>query len=174
MIRPPAGCRAPTRGFSLLELLVVMVIVGVLAGTVVLGFVGADREQTLRTEAERLALLIEMARDSAVQRNEEWGLYVDERRYTFAVFDADEGAWREQEERPFAARATTQASLSIRVEARELAAATTQMGKRPPAVVIFSSGEQTPFEIELKPDWESRPWVVRSDGLSRVTTERAG
>ncbi len=57
-------------------MLVVVVIVGMLASTVALGFVGSDREQNLRTEAERLAELIEMARSEAVQRNEEWGLTV--------------------------------------------------------------------------------------------------
>ncbi len=43
------------RGFTLIEMLVVVVIIGILASTVVLGFVGSDREQNLRTEAERLA-----------------------------------------------------------------------------------------------------------------------
>ena len=58
-------------------MLVVVVIIGILASTVVLGFVGSDREQNLRTEAERLAALIEMARSEAVQRNEEWGVAID-------------------------------------------------------------------------------------------------
>ena len=35
-------------GFSLLELLLVVVIIGVLMGTVVLSFFGADREQRLK------------------------------------------------------------------------------------------------------------------------------
>jgi type II secretion system protein H len=160
-------------GFTLLELLIVVTIVGVLAGTVVFRYMGGDREYKLRTEAERLALVLELARESAVARNEEWGLYIDGREYTFAVFDPERSTWQEQKTRPFTARTLETASLAVRVEQRELKLATA-MGKEAPAVVIFSSGEQTPFEIELHPDWETQPWLVHSDGLSRTVAERPG
>jgi type II secretion system protein H len=165
--------RGPSAGFTLLELLVVIVIIGVIAGTVVFRYMGGDREYRLRTEAERLALLLDLARDTAVARNEEWGLYVDGREYTFAVFDPDEGQWREQDERPFVARSLETATLGVKIEKRELPTAARGMGgAKAPSVVIFSSGEQTPFEIELKPDWETKPWRVHSDGLSRALAER--
>lgn len=172
--RSPLPQRIAAAGFTLLELLVVVVIVGVLAGGVVLRFVGADREYQLKTEAERLALVLELARDTAVARNEEWGLYVDGREYTFAVFDAAEAAWLEQKESPFKARSLATASLAVRIDTKELPKTSAAMGKKPPVVVLFSSGEQTPFEIELHPDWDTRPWIVHSDGLSRTLAERPG
>ncbi len=86
-------------GFTLIEMLVVVVIIGILASTVVLGFVGSDREQNLRTEAERLAALIEMARSEAVQRNEEWGVAINATGYQFLVFNPLKHSWVEQKRR---------------------------------------------------------------------------
>lgn len=159
------------RGFTLLEVLIVIVIVGILAGAVVVGFVGSDREQNLKTEAEKIAALIELARDEALQRNEEWGVVVDEDGYSFRVFDEAERRWVEHEERPFHPRAVEEIRLRIRVD--DLDVARLGEGKqRRPELIIFSSGEQTPFEIELEPNWDTRRWIVFSDGLARTKIRR--
>ena len=95
--------RRPNRsgGFTLLEVLVVIVMVAVLTGTVMLGFTGADTEQRLRGSAEQLAYAIELGRQYALQRNREWGLYVDEDAVRFAEFDPEQQTWVEQTGRPF-------------------------------------------------------------------------
>ena len=41
-----------------------------------------------------------------------------------------------------------------------------------PDVIFFSSGESQAFDMRLVPEWESRPWLIESDGLSRVSIER--
>ena len=47
-------------------------------------------------------------------------------------------------------------------------------GKDLPQIVVFSSGEVTPFTIYLEPDWDTLRWFVSSDGISRVAAEREG
>jgi len=158
------------RGFTLVEMLVVVVIVAVLASTVVLGFVGADREQNLRTEAERLSVLIELARGESLQRNEEWGVRVARDGYGFKVYSPARARWEDVEDRPFQPRTLDLATLSVKIEAIELPDA--GEGKDVPAIVILSSGEQTPFEIELIPTWQTQSWIVTSDGLSRTEARR--
>lgn len=160
-----------SKGFTLLELLVVVVIVGVLAGAVVVGFVGSDREQNLKTEAERMALLIELARDEALQRNEEWGVIIDDDGYAFSVYDEAEGRWAAQEERPFHPRNVEDIRLRVRVDDLDVKHLGEGKEQRP-ELIIFSSGEQTPFEIELEPAWDTAPWIVFSDGLARTEVRR--
>ena len=80
-----------SRGFSLLELLIVIAIVGILSGSVMLGFTGADAEQYLKGEADRFAIRVELARQHALQRNREWGIFIEAEAYQFAEFDPERG-----------------------------------------------------------------------------------
>lgn len=170
--------RAP--GFTLLELLVVLAIIGVLAGVVTYNFVGADRERDLQTEAVRLAALVELARNEALTRNVPWGLFVEDAEYAFAALDPETGAWTRPEGGPFRARtAPPGVSFSATTEAQD-DARNQPAQRRPrsrgneevPDILIFSSGEQTPFTIELVPAWDTTPWRVRSDGIQRAVAER--
>ena len=52
-------------GFTLLELLVVLVIAGILLGAVALNAMPSD-SQWLQREAQRIALLLQLARDKAI------------------------------------------------------------------------------------------------------------
>ncbi|MDE0350284.1 MAG: type II secretion system minor pseudopilin GspH [Gammaproteobacteria bacterium] len=165
------------RGFTLLELLVVLGIVGVLAGVVVLSFVGADRERNLQTEAVRLAALVELARTEATIRNTRMGLFVDDAEYAFATFEAETGDWVRPEEGPFRPRTAPEGvSFSAATETLELPAgpAPRRARRALPDILIFASGEQTPFTIEVVPAWGSTPWLVHSDGIQRTVANRAG
>jgi general secretion pathway protein H len=160
------------RGFTLLELLVVVALVAILTGTVVLGIRGADAEQRLKGTAEQLAYRLELARHYALQRNREWGVYVDEQGVRFAEFDPAQSAWVEQQARPFAATEMSD-GVRARVETEGLAGLSERDRERLPQVLLFSSGEVTPFRIFLEPAGEARGWVVSSDGLSAVQAEPA-
>ncbi|MCZ6642072.1 MAG: type II secretion system minor pseudopilin GspH [Gammaproteobacteria bacterium] len=158
------------KGFSLLELLVVIAIVGILTGTVILGFTGADLEQYLKGEADRFAIRVELARQHALQRNREWGIYVEEGGYRFAEFDPVQGRWFEKNQRPFTPVSPFE-TITLRVETEGDTLPTTN-DEDLPQIIVFSSGEITPFNLYFEPGWDSTRWVVQSDGLSSATAER--
>lgn len=85
------SCSLPltTAGFSLLEVLVVVFIVGVLATmfTLSVGVIGRDRE--VQNEADRLVALVALAREEAVIQGHEIGMRFYADGYDFAAFHED-------------------------------------------------------------------------------------
>jgi general secretion pathway protein H len=164
------------RGFTLIEILVVVLVVSILMGVVVSSFTGVDREQTFRGYAERLALRIEIARDKAMQANREWGVYLDREGVRFAEFDEINGEWVPRSEKPFMPD-SFDTEVEFRVEVEEIPGALDQQADADdedlPSIVLFSSGETTPFEITIAPvEWEAAPWLLASDGFTRTTVSR--
>ena len=82
----PHGVRA--RGFTLLELLVVLVISGILLGMVGLSAMQGER-QVLQGEAQRVALLLQLARDEAIVRNRPIAFEAEPERYRFLIRDSN-------------------------------------------------------------------------------------
>ena len=173
----PVRVRAPVpvreQAFTLLELLIVLTILGVITATVMLSFTGADQEQGLKGAAERLALRIELARQRSLTRNREWGIYVETDTYRFAEFDPDQGNWVTQSGRPFD-RDDLPERVRLLLELTEYDELPFEDEDELPEILIFSSGEITPFRILIEPEWRSIPWVVASDGLEQVTASREG
>ncbi len=72
-------------GFTLVELMVVIAIIGVAAGAVVLSM--PDPRPTLAVEAERFAARLTLAREEAVMTNRPVALRADAAGYGFESFD---------------------------------------------------------------------------------------
>jgi general secretion pathway protein H len=71
-------------GFTLVELMVVMVIIGLTLGLATLNAIPSPR-QDLQKEAQRLSLLLQLARDEAIVRNRLVTFEADSQRYHFLV-----------------------------------------------------------------------------------------
>jgi general secretion pathway protein H len=83
--------RAKARGFTLLELLVVLVIAGIMLGVVTLTGLPNER-QALQKDAQRIALLMQVARDEAIVRNRPIAFEAEGDRYRFLIRD-DNNEW---------------------------------------------------------------------------------
>ncbi len=73
-------------GFTLLELLVVLVIMGIMLGAVSLNAVQSVH-QRLQTDAQRVSLLLQLAREEAIVRNRQTAFEVLEQGYQFLVLN---------------------------------------------------------------------------------------
>jgi general secretion pathway protein H len=150
----PPTCRladARQRGFSLIEILVVMVIIALMAAvmTVAVGALGGDRE--IDDEAGRLADVVAVALEQAELEGRDYGLRLDPVGYEVMVFDGRRGwasaggeTWFERHEFP--------AGLSVSLEAegrRVLLRVAESPETRLPQVIAFASGEVTPYRIAL-------------------------
>ena len=77
------------RGFTLLELLVVLVIAGIMLGLVSFNAMPSE-QQALQNEARRIALLMQLARDEAIVRNRPVAFEADAGHYRFMVRNENE------------------------------------------------------------------------------------
>lgn len=83
--------RRLTRGFTLLEMLVVIVIAGIMLGVVSFNAI-PDQRQVLQNDAQRIALLLQLARDEAIVRNRPILFEADAQRYRFLI--RDDNKWQ--------------------------------------------------------------------------------
>jgi general secretion pathway protein H len=87
-VNPTQGRLRPSsvRGFTLLELLVVLVIAGIMLGVV--SFTAFQNEQqVMRNEAQRIALLLQLARDEAIVRNTPVAFEIGDTSYRFLILN---------------------------------------------------------------------------------------
>lgn len=165
------------RGFTLLEVLVVLVIVAVLASFVVANTTGQDRVLRLEGEARRLGGLIESALDDAMIDGGMLGLELWDERYRFLRFDYDTRTWVPFEDSRYAEHALADDAVLAQLEPPKRRRATyARVGSVEiirPDILLLSSGEQTPFQLELRAGWDERiGYALHGEPFGEVRIER--
>jgi general secretion pathway protein H len=148
-------------GFTLLELLVVLVIAGIMLGAVAFNAMPGERKQ-LQNDAQRIALLLQLARDEAIVRNRPIAFEADAERYRFLI--REENTWQPLtgddmlHERDFA-RAPVSMTLSP-----------PQRGGGPALRLVFGREPvDKPFVMTLAVGQASV--TIRADGIGHFTVE---
>ncbi|MGF1548291.1 MAG: type II secretion system minor pseudopilin GspH [Thiotrichales bacterium] len=153
------------RGFTLLELLVVVVIVAILTSFAVLGL-GNRASTVVQEERQRLISLVDLAREEAVLEGRNYGLGFWRAGYAF--YELRDGDWAALGSDAALRERAWPEELEVTVLLERLAIALRPDPPERPQVFLFASGEITPFEVRLQvqgqPDTEQ---TLRRDLLGR-------
>ncbi|WP_161809600.1 type II secretion system minor pseudopilin GspH [Stenotrophomonas terrae] len=158
------------RGFTLVEVLVVVVIVGVLAAAVGLVATARGDGYALREEAERLAAVVRLLADEAVLDNREYGIRVSAQGYEMRAYDNRDGRWHAQ---PGWAPRQLPDNLQLLLEGAVVALPASPGADAAPQIVLSSSAQWTPFSARIK-DTSRHGLVYRidSDGMSEPLVQQ--
>jgi general secretion pathway protein H len=144
----PVPAAARGRGFTLLEILVVVFIIGIVLSLATLAF-RDDIDDRLQTEARRLAALLTLASQEAVLQGSELAVAFTPRGYRFQVLE--EGQWTDAADAILRERQLAEdLTLFVEIEGETTQPAEKDAEKQPPRVYLLSSGEITPFTLTLK------------------------
>ncbi len=171
---------AHNSGFTLLELLVVMFIVGIIAAMATLSVGVATSEKDAQKEINHLADLLSLASEEAVLQGREFGLTFYTRQYEFTAYDPGTARWEPvaDDDRIFALRKLPPDSvLELEIDGRSIKlpvekpqptsqatapqpadrkpsgthSATAKKEQNLPQIFVLSSGDVTPFTVHLRP-----------------------
>lgn len=152
------------RGFTLMEVLLVVLLMGLAASAVTLTMQGTDQQQALDRVARQFMASTELVLDETVLSGHFIGIVIEKDRYEFVVYD--EGKWHPlQQDRLLAAREMQQGvqldlildGLPLSQEDEEqdswfdeplIEPSAEDKKKHPePQVMLFPSGEMSAFEL---------------------------
>ena len=146
--------RARSMGFTLIEIMVVVFIIGLITAAAVITFGGEQRDTELDREAERLDALFDYVREQAELQTRDYGFRVNNVGYSFVVFDVLQNQWRTADEDDALRQREFPEGLEpqVVVDGRRIVLDQKKrdLEEFKPQIMIFANGDLTSFEISLR------------------------
>ncbi len=173
---------ATASGFTLLELLVVLVIIGIVSSFAVLSTGLATHDKPLDKESQRLLALMQMAGEEAVLKTEELGLTISNDGYHFLRYE--QNAWQPLADDLFRERGLPDnLALDLVLEGRHIVIEDPSLSDskakpdmkdakdqpKPPQILFLSSGEVSSFALTVSEHPGTAQRVIKSVGDGSFT-----
>jgi general secretion pathway protein H len=171
MRRSPAPRLAAARGFTLIEIMVVVLIIGVMSAGLLLSVSLTGRDRELEKESDRLLALINYAREQAELQTREYGIIFQDDNYEFVSYDVYRQVWRSvfEDDALVLRRLPYGLNVKLKVETRPVVLKKPADAKdKTPQVMIFSSGDLTQFEVTVEREGGVRSVTIAQDDKGNV------
>jgi general secretion pathway protein H len=169
-----------SKGFTLVEILVVLVIMAVVISVTVLSVSSTGRDSQLDEESRRIEGLVGLLHERALLEGRDFGLRIEPAAYEFVVYDTRRDRWmmldqeREFRHRDLPKGITFQLQLDSQTVVIKAVDRNLSGGDPPnPQVAIAASGEGTPFRLTLQRDATQAKASVDGDALGKISRENS-
>lgn len=166
------------KGFTLVEILVVMLIIAVIISLAVLSVSSTGRDSQLDAESRRIEGLVDLLHERALLEGRDFGLRIEPAAYEFVAYDARRNRWlMMDQDNEFRHRELPKGiSFQLQLDSQTVVIKTIDRnlsnGDPPgPQIAIAASGEGTPFRLILLRDATHAKAVVDGDALGKVSRE---
>jgi general secretion pathway protein H len=165
-----------SKGFTLVEILVVVVIMAIVISLAVLSIGTTGRDAQLDEESRRIEGLVGLLHERALLEGRDFGLRIEPAAYEFVVYDSRRDRWMTfDQEHEFRHRDLPK-GVSFQLELDSQIVVIKPMDRKlasdaPPApqLAIAASGEGTPFRLTLLRDGTGSRASVDGDALGKIT-----
>ncbi|WP_432455687.1 MULTISPECIES: type II secretion system minor pseudopilin GspH [unclassified Agarivorans] len=189
-----SACNPQTRqqGFTLLEVILVLLLMSIGIYTVVMSVSGSSEQKILEQKAKHLAALVQYAQEQALLTGYDYGIYADVEHYQFVRMEKqrwvaldDKIFKKEKFEEPYALALSLEDEQQLNqgygsgklgftdnplFEENFITEDVEQ--KIVPQILLLSSGEVTPFSLQFIFGESPSTWQVKSDDLGQLSIDR--
>ncbi len=166
--------RTKSSGFTLIEMLVVVLIIGMMAAVVVLSVGVTGRDQELEKESDRVFSLLGYVREQAELQTREFGLLCGEHGYEFLTYDPRRAMWvsADADDAMRTRKLPQGLDLKLVIEGRDVVLRRPADAKdKTPHVMIFSNGDLTSFQLTLEREGGLRSVTLVSDDTGKIEAQ---
>jgi general secretion pathway protein H len=167
-----------SKGFTLVEILIVMFIITVVVSLTVLSVTSTGRDGQLDEESRRIEGLVGLLHERALLEGRDFGLLIEPTAYGFVVYDTRRSLWMKlDQESEFRHRDLPKGiSFQLQLDSQTVVIkpidTNLSNGAPPnPQIAIAASGEGTPFRLILQRDATQAKAAVDGDSLGKVSRE---
>ena len=160
-------------GFTLVEILVVLLIVSIMSGIVIANMPALTRSGDFEAEAKRLQVVMELAREEALMQSSEFGFRLDRgstgaySAYSFTIYDDEAQSWSVYDVPPLQHHELPEGiEMQLVIEGEGFRVDEEEDEGLPP-VMLLSSGETTPFDLTIFVGRDDSV-TLTSDGYARI------